>query len=186
MDLILFAQQRPFGGPNQGAGSVNFVVALIECGLGVVGLALLIWMLVTWSSCLNRIRPRNRKMEPGQVWLNLIPCFNLVWLILTILKVSDSLRNEYEDRGLRGDDDFGRTMGIVYYITLLVCGPIGWIFLLIYRGKIAAYTRKLAGGGRERDDDDEEDRPPRRRRDEDDEDDDRPRRRRRDDDYDDR
>jgi hypothetical protein len=177
--------QRQFNNPpnQRGDAGVQLVTALFQCGFGLVGLVLLILMLVAWQNCLTQIRKRNRTMEPGQVWLNLIPCFNLVWLIMTVLKVSESLRNEYEDRGLRGDGDYGRQMGILYYVLTLLCGPVGWIFLLIYRSKIAAYTRELTHDDRGRDRDDGDDRPSRRPDrgddDRDDRDDDRPSRRRR-------
>jgi hypothetical protein len=143
-----------------------------------IGIVIQIFFLLSLSRCLHQISPRNRQMEPGQVWLNLIPCFSLVWMILTIIKIADSLRDEYDDRGLSGDGDFGKTTGIVYYISQFVCGLVALIFFIMYWVKIAGYTRELAetGRGYRRGRDDYDD------RDRDDDYDDRPRRR--DDDYD--
>lgn len=169
---------------NQNAEQViNLVATAFQCGFALIGLALLIVLLMALSNCLAAVSRRNRQMQPGQVWLNLIPCFGLVWLILTVIRVSDSLRDEYHDRGLRGDGDYGRTMGILFYVFTLVCGPVGWVFLFIYRAKIVEYTRQLNADAAR--DDDGDDRPRRRRRDdeyEDDDRDDRPRRRRDEDD----
>jgi hypothetical protein len=113
-------------------------------------------------------------MEPGMVWLCLIPIFGFVWTIIMVLRVADSLRDEYADRGMRGDGDYGKTLGILYIVTSIVCGPVGLICFIMYWVKIAGYTNALASrrGG---DDDDWEDRD---RRDDYDDDDDRPRRRR--------
>ncbi len=183
LELLQRRVGNPPPGPNQ-ADTTGMIFVFLFYGIAIaIGLVIQIFFLLSLSKCLKQVSPRNRRMEPGQVWLNLIPCFNLVWMILTILKIADSLRDEYEDRGLRGDGDFGRTIGLVYYISQFVCGLVALIFFIMYWVKIAAYTRELASESRGRGDyDDEYDRP--RRRDEDDEDD-RPRRRR-DDDYDDR
>jgi len=177
-----------------GLGGAEIILNLAQCVLGIIGLVLLILMITTWKNALEACSERNREMSPGQAWLNLIPCFNFIWIILTVIKVSNSLQKEYKDRGIRGDGDYAKSAGITYFLTLLFCGPIGWIFLLIYRGKLNGYIADLEGGGRRRskrrrdeDADDEEDERPRRRKsrdrdeqddeDEDDDEDDRPRRR---------
>lgn len=132
-----------------------------------------------------------RTMEPGQVWLNLIPCFCYVWNFITVLRVSESLRNEFEDRGdYRRGDDHGQALGITTCV-LNVCQWIPYLGSLVFLGavvcfiiywvKIGGYNRELAEAPSFRDDDDrdyrrryeDEDRPRRRRRD-DREDDDRP------------
>jgi hypothetical protein len=186
--LMLFAQQNKFGqqpppggGGDAAAAAGFFILYMVAIGIfGVVMLVLQILFLMSLSKCLAAVSSRNRKMEPGQVWLNLIPFFNYVWLILTILRVSESLENEYESRGLRGDGDFGKMMGIMYYVSMFVCFCVTPILLILYWMKIAGYTKALTEGGggsrsrsRARDDDydDDDDRPRRRRRDEDDEDD---------------
>jgi len=197
--MMLNLLQRPGGGfgPAPGGGAAGapdatFALILngIQCFVGIIGLVLLIMMIVTWKNTLEAVSPRNREMSPGQAWLNLIPCFNLVWMFLTVFKVAESLRKEFKYRGLRGDGDFGKSMGLAYIILTILCGPIGWIFLFIYRGKLNGYVAELQRAGRraKRDDsyedeeedfeDDEPEVDNRRRRRQDDDD--------RDDDYDDR
>ena len=153
----------------------------------VVAIIIHIFFLLTLSRCLAQCSPRNRTMEPGAVWLNLIPLFNLVWMFITIFKLSDSLRNEYRDRGMRSDDpEFGKMMGILYMVFNFLCGFVALVFFIIYWIKIAGYKNELMSHGRGGAEDDYDDGPRRgrRRRDEDDEyddEDDRPRRRRDDD-----
>ena len=183
--MELFAQRQQPAGPDAGvlAGVLVFYAVVL-----VVAIAVQIMFLLTMSRCLHQISRRNRQMEPGQVWLCLIPIFGFVWTIIMILRVADSLRDEFDDRGLRGDGDYGKTLGIIYVVTSVACGPVGLICWIMYWVKIAGYTKQLAARRGYSDDyeDDEDDRPrKRRRRDEDDEDeddededDDRPRRRR--------
>lgn len=109
----------------------------------IVAFAIRIMELIALSNCLSEIEPRNRTMEPGMVWLNLIPLFNLVWIFITMIRVAESLRNEYEDRDLEGDDDYGQTMGVIAAALWLVFLPAGMVCSLIHRGKIGGYTREL-------------------------------------------
>ena len=169
--LELQLLQRKFGNqPGQADPDPATALAVIAFYgvLIAVGIVIQVFFLLTLSRCLKQVSPRNRQMEPGQVWFNLIPCFNLVWMILTILKVSDSLRDEYEDRRMRGDGDFGKTTGIIFYVSNFFCGIVALIFFIMYWVKIAGYARELAETGRRS----------RRGGDFDDGDDDRPRRRR--------
>ena len=175
--------QRNFNNPPGGANAppdpaaVLGILAVYGVAI-VVGIIISIFFYMTLSKCLKQIKPRNRTMEPGQVWLNFIPLFGIVWLILTILKIAESLKNEYEDRGMRGDGDYGKLMGILFYASNFVCGCVTPIFLIIYWVKIAGYTKELiadssSGGSRrsrDHDDDldDDDDRPRRRPRDDDD------------------
>lgn len=187
--LALFAQQQPKGDPAAAAGMAAGILIFYGIII-VVAIAIQVCFLLSMSKCFKAISPRNRQMEPGKVWLALIPIFGLVWTIIMILKLSDSLRDEYDDRGMRGDGDFGKTLGIVYIVSSFICGPVALITFIMYWVKVAGYSKALLsrGGGRydDDDDDDEDDRPrKRRRRDDDDDDDDRPRRRRRSDDDDD-
>ena len=65
-----------------------------------IGLAITILFLLTLSKALRRCAPENRTMEPGMVWLYLIPIFNLYWQFVTVNRVSESLKNEFYARGI--------------------------------------------------------------------------------------
>ena len=182
---VLLAQAGRGGGGGGPDAAIGGVFVCLYFGLILVGLVIYILVLVAMSKCLGAVSPRNRRMEPGQAWLNLIPFFNLVWLILSVLRIAESLEDEFEDRRLRGDGDYGKTIGIVFYVGQLVCFPVGLVCGIMYMMKLNGYSRELLEGGYDDEDDDRPRRKSRRDDDDDDDDDDRPRRRRRDDDYDD-
>jgi hypothetical protein len=143
----LFAQANKQPPPPPDAGGV---AAVLVCYGVVIAVAIVVRVLflLTLSRCLAQCSPRNRTMEPGLVWLNLIPLFDIVWMFVTIIKLSESLRNEYRDRGLPTDDpDFGQMMGILYMVFSLVCGLIGLIFFIMYWVKIAGFKNQLMGSG---------------------------------------
>ena len=161
--LALFAQ----AGRNKNANNDGddlppefFAIYLV-----VFCVAFVIWLIVSYffmsslSNALKQCRPRNQRMDPGQVWLNLIPLFNIFWMFHTVSSVSDSLRREFRSRGWRARENFGQTWGIVFsVVNILTCGcyisglpPI--ILLVVYWSKIVAYTRELAS---DYDDDEDE------------------------------
>lgn len=184
--LTLFAQRAGAGNGDAGgliAGMLAFYAVVL-----VIAYAIRILFLLSISKCLKQISSRNRRMEPGMVWLALIPLFDIVWFIVIFLKVSDSLKDEFEDRGLRGDGDFGKMLGIMIIVTAFFCGPVGLVCFIMYWVKIAGYTRQLRESG-SAGYDDEDDRPRKRSaRDDydDEEEEERPRKKkRRADDYDD-
>jgi hypothetical protein len=206
---MLFAQAAGGGGGTGPSDDVIVIVVLVASGVTlVIWLAVYLLFLMTLARALRECHPRNRRMEPGQVYLNLIPLFSLVWRFNTVNALTYSLREEFADRGLRRQGDYGNGMGTAY-ATLAVCvfvpyvGSLLWlasaVFGIVYWVKIAGLLRTLRESeshgddedreARERyyddrDDDEWEGRRRRRRsryEDEDDEDD-RPRRRWRDDD----
>jgi len=54
---------------------------------------------------LAMVRPENRRLAPGLVWLQLIPLFNFVWIFIVVRRIADSLANEYA--GWESDSLFG-------------------------------------------------------------------------------
>lgn len=166
--------QGGFGGNPGGPGdelAIWAIIAIVVMGLiaMAVGLTIAIFFLLNLHRALQRCRPRNRTMEPGQVWLNLIPCFNLVWTFITVQKVAESLDNEFYDRRLREDGDFGKGIGTAYAaLNVAACIPyIGGLFgiaglvcFILYWVKIHQLRKRL-----EEDDEDREyDERPRRKK----------------------
>ena len=66
----------------------------------IVVLAIAILFILNLQKTLAACSQENRAMEPGLVWLTLIPLFNLFWMIWTVIKIRDSLQKEYEARSL--------------------------------------------------------------------------------------
>jgi uncharacterized BrkB/YihY/UPF0761 family membrane protein len=175
------------------------------CILGIaiiIGITIQVFFLLTLSRCLSAIRPRNREMEPGLVWLNLIPCVPIVFNFFIVLKIASSLKKEYRSRRWRTEGEgFGSGVGLTYAICSVIglipyAGALaaipGFVCWIIYWVQIAGYKTKLESRSAkdlpEDDFDDDFDAPRRSsRRDEDEPDDryrsDRPRRPR--DEYDD-
>jgi hypothetical protein len=183
-----------------GCGACFFLIGLLVA---------VIFYLLTLSRALALCSPRNRTMEPGMVWLNLVPLLNIAWMSVTVMKVAESLKNEFHSRRMDDGGSYGLILGMIYcglnlvsigfnfigkivpLVDLFVGLPLGLIAMacwIAYWVKIAGYSRELGERSRyddydDDDDDDYDDRPRRRRNrgddDEEDDDDRRDRRRRR-------
>ncbi|HEY1188914.1 MAG TPA: hypothetical protein VGE74_14765 [Gemmata sp.] len=160
--LPLLAQNN---GPPVGAFFILFSVC---CGFYLLALIPWIFFLRTLSQALAQCHPSVRTMEPGQVWLNLIPLFSYVWIFITQIRVAESLREEFRDRGWhRRTEDYGQTMGITSSALILgsqlmsYCGlPVlvaGFVCWILYWMKIADLGRQLAFTGEQYEDEYDDD-----------------------------
>jgi hypothetical protein len=125
----------------------------VAAGLGILAIVFIviaillvpfIFYLLTLQKALNRCSPECRAMQPGLVWLMLIPLFHIVWQFLVVLNMAKSLAAEFQKRGIAEDPKPGETLGLVMCIGNLICGPIGLIFWILYWVKIAGYSARLA------------------------------------------
>jgi hypothetical protein len=92
-------------------------------------------------------------MEPGQVWLLLIPLFNMFWHFVIVLNVAKSLKKELEKRGsklnLMPSKNIGLAMCILTPLSIIpdigilftLAGLVCWI---IYWTKIAGFSSQIA------------------------------------------
>jgi protein-S-isoprenylcysteine O-methyltransferase Ste14 len=135
----------------------SFLVVLVLGMLFIlaIGIAIAIFFYLTLSKCLSRIRPENRDMEPAMVWLNLIPCFHLVWIFITINRIGSSLQREFRYRRWRTEsENFGVGVGTAYavllavssipylntlsFVPLIVCWIIYWVQIANYSSRLAS------------------------------------------------
>jgi hypothetical protein len=129
-------------------------VAMVVVGLflAAISLAVMIFFILTLQKALNRCSPENRAMQPGMVWLMLIPLFNIVWIFFVVINMAKSLGAEFTKRGIAADPEPGKTLGLAYAI-LAICGVIPFVGFLagigalvcfiMYWVKIAGYSKQL-------------------------------------------
>jgi hypothetical protein len=138
--------QRAYGAI-AAAGMLAVLVA------AAIPLTVMILYLLTLQRALSRCSPDLRTMQPGMVWLSLIPCFNLVWQFFIVINLGKSLEAEFKKRGIAAEERPGQTVGlamcILYCCSIIplagcatsVAGIVCWI---IYWVKISGFSAKLA------------------------------------------
>ncbi|MFN7959484.1 MAG: hypothetical protein U0P46_14310 [Holophagaceae bacterium] len=131
-----------------GGGCLVFILLML-----VVGLAVGIFYILTMQKALNLAGPRHRKMEPGMVWLMLIPLFNLVWHFFVVKNVSESIKSWAAEQQQEVGDG-GYTIGLVACIANccsiipvvnMLAGPTALICFIIWWVKIAGFNKLMAG-----------------------------------------
>ncbi len=116
------AAPNPANNPAFAAGLAGGVAAVVCIGLVVLLVFYVpyVYMLVRAMQALKAVRPRNRSMPPGLVWVALIPCVNVVMNFVIALKTSEALENEFEDRRMRSRGDHGKQLGMTYAVLVVL------------------------------------------------------------------
>jgi hypothetical protein len=146
----------------------------IACLVLGVALVIAIFYFLTLQKALNRVSPHNRLMEPGLVWLGIIPLFSVIWSFFLASRIPDSLRNEFRERNRDDGSDYGKGVGmanaVIGVISLLITfggmagrdikpiadgintllGLISLVLWIVFWVKIANYSNALASDDEER------------------------------------
>jgi hypothetical protein len=138
------------GGPDIHWGAL---VAMLGIAL-IIGFGIAIVICFLLSDALKRLPKEFRKMEPGMVWLLLIPCFNMVWNFFVFPKISESYSAYFAVQGRNDVGDAGGRLGLAYAICV-PCGLIpcvgyvaslaALVLLIIYLVKITKLKNQIAG-----------------------------------------
>ncbi len=130
----------------------GFVIMLVLLLLAIF-LVPLIFFLLQLQKLLNACTPGSRQMDPGMVWLNLIPLFSLGWMIYTVIKIRDTLKIEFPARNIETDDPefcfpIGLAMGICSACSIIpfinyLTGIASLVLMIIYWIKMHKYTTIL-------------------------------------------
>ena len=112
-----------------------------------------IFYLLTLQRTLAAVKPENRSMAPGQVWMILIPAFGIVWMFFVVERIGTSVRKEFDDLGITHPEakpayGVGLTMAIlmaccaVPFVNFLA-GPAALVLWIIYWVKVAGLKRMI-------------------------------------------
>lgn len=131
------------------------IVALVFGILGIVLLiSLAVMAVISWitSGCYKRIPTQFRKMQPGMVWLLMIPCFNLVWIWFVFPGLATSYKAYFDSVGDQSVGDCGKGMAFGYcgccvasmipYVGALA-GLAGLVLLIIFLVKANELKNKI-------------------------------------------
>src|SRR5208282_5729186 len=94
-----------------------------------IGLVLAeIFYILALRRALERCSPTSRTMDPGMVWLLIVPFVAQVWNFFVVLNIAKSLGNEFRLRGIpNADPEPGKMIGL----AMSVCGVVALIPKLI-------------------------------------------------------
>jgi cbb3-type cytochrome oxidase subunit 3 len=127
---------------------ISFLLAFIAMG---------VFFLLTQQKTFEAITPENRLMQPGNVWMQLIPIYNLYWYFVVVNKLSLSIAAEYSRLSIDKSEqnptqNIGIATGVLYFVTIIpedtiqgfaslawmVCFIIYWVQIFRCKNKIIA------------------------------------------------
>jgi hypothetical protein len=92
-------------------------------------------------------------MEPGMVWLLMIPCFPLVWNFFVFQRIPESFASYFSAQGRTDVGDCGKQIGLWYAITAVgaciplvgyIAGPASLVLLIISLVKLNELKNKIS------------------------------------------
>ena len=129
---------------------------LVELAIGGLAilfvLGILVLILYLLYDAQRAIPPEYRHVEPAQVWLLLIPLFNLVWNFFVYPQIADSYRSYFYSRGRFDVGDAGKSVGLWFSIcsacSIIPCvgfipALIGLILLIVFLIRIYGLKSQL-------------------------------------------
>ena len=146
---LLLAQSND----DKAAWAIGAAVVGVIAVIAVVGLLINAVICYFISSWLSKVPAAHRKMEPGMVWLLMIPCFPIVWNFFVFLRVPESFKSYFDAQGRTDVGDCGRSIGLAYAICVAcsfiplvnyITGPASLVLLIIALVKFNELKNKLA------------------------------------------
>lgn len=143
-------------------GLESFPPGMDALGLGVMLGAVVIGTAIAIGICAviayliiqnyRAIPAEHRTMEPGKVWLILIPVFNLYWMFPVFLGLADSYKSYFNSIGDESVGDCNRQLSLWYCISaccaVIPCvnylaGPASLVLLIIVLVRASDLKKKV-------------------------------------------
>jgi hypothetical protein len=143
-------------------GTNEILILFIICGIFLLPFIL---FLLSQQNTLKAIQFQNRTMPPGEVWLQLIPLFGMVWQFIVVSRIADSIQRELSSETAFSFEQHRQayapnpyapkpTYGIgIAYCVLLCCSIIPYLSILtsiaglicwiIYWAQLSEYKNKI-------------------------------------------
>jgi hypothetical protein len=127
---------------------------LVESGIFQIGLLFAflipaILFLLTQQNTLKAIKPENRLMQPGLVWLQCIPVFGQLWQFFVVSRIANSIRKEItfrQEDSILGFSDAAAVeeidkrptfqIGIAYCVLFTINLTMKYVWVLLYLSRL--------------------------------------------------
>ena len=118
----------------------GFLLAVV---IGVLVVYLLLQGLVCYlmAAAIKVLPEEHLQITTGKIWLQMIPCFNIVWCFIVVQGISGSFRSYFLSRGQTQYGDCHNQLGLFYCIAVccnfvpylnLISGFASLVLLIVY------------------------------------------------------
>ena len=151
---MLISLAQAYSGSSSSGDEAAAVFALIAILLVaiVIGFAIAIAFCYVLYMLQSRVPEEHRKISTGQIWLLLIPLFNLFWNFIVYQRIPESYKSYFDSIGDTSVGDCGKSIGLWFSIcaacSIVPCvnyiaGPAALVLLIIYLVKMFGLRSKI-------------------------------------------
>jgi len=112
-----------------------------------------VFYILTLQRALTKCSDQTRTMQPGMVWLLLVPLVSMIWSFFVVMALAKSLGAEFARRGIPMQDPLpGQSIGLAMCISICCCmipivnllaGVASLVLWIMYWIKIADFSKML-------------------------------------------
>jgi hypothetical protein len=150
--LFLAQYEMDMNSGQVGAAEMTMMIVIVLVAL-VVSLGISAVICAILAGIVKRIPAGHRRVEPGSVWLLMIPCFNLYWVFPLFQRIPESFKSYFDAQGGRPQyGDCGKQLGLWYAIAVVcsvvpilnyLTGPAALVLLILLLVKWSDYKNQL-------------------------------------------
>lgn len=99
---------------------VEMIVVLVIAGIAfTIGIGIQVFTCWVTAKTAAAIPPQFREIEPGMVWLLLIPCFAIVWNFFVFPKIASGYQRYFAATGNYHNGDCGASVALWYCLCVV-------------------------------------------------------------------
>ena len=133
-----FGNAPPFN-PNAPPDELIKMIIVVYGTFAAIGLVIYFSILavICWlvSTALKAVPEQYREMSPGQVWLLMIPCFNIIWNFFVFQRVPKSFQNYFAATGQSQFGDCGIQIGL-WFAICYACSVVPYLGCLPFAASL--------------------------------------------------
>ena len=115
------------GGDDAAAGLLAGALGFVFLAIGIAIMAAVCWFLF---DAVRRVPPEHRRIEPGLIWLLLVPCVGVFWMLKALPDTSRSFQGYFASTGDGSVGDCGEKIAWWTAGTAVASFVLGWVPLL--------------------------------------------------------
>ena len=131
------------------------LILIATCALLVFWLVIALFVCWLLYGAFERIPARFRRLDPGLVWLLVVPCFGLIWNFVVFPSLARSFKAYFDSAGDSTVGDCGEQVGL-FFAVAAVCMLVpcldhiafvaAMVLLVVYLVKVQELKRKIPPG----------------------------------------
>lgn len=128
------------------AAAAAATFSMVMMVVGFICFAIAIWLMISNYTAAASIPAEHQQVNPGFVFLFLIPCVNLVMYFIVWPGIARGFQSYFTSQGRTDVGDCGGGLAMGTAICMILLGPIGLILWIVLTLKFNGYKKEIQAG----------------------------------------